>query len=79
MFNIIRKKKGRKRKMPEKLIKEFIGKTCTIILFNNSFGTEVKIIDVEDNWVKVEDKNVIRLINGDLIQNITLVKDKKKK
>ena len=79
MLNIIRKKKGRKRKMPEKLIKEFIGKTCTIILFNNSFGTEVKIIDVEDNWVKVEDKNAIRLINGDLIQDITLVKDKKKK
>ena len=32
-----RKKKGRKRKMPQELMKEFIGKVCTIILFNESF------------------------------------------
>ena len=35
---IKRKKKGRKRKMPQELMKEFIGKVCTIILFNESSG-----------------------------------------
>jgi len=60
--------------MPQELIKEFIGKECTIMLFNDSFGTAGKIIAVEDNWVKVEEKKRIRLLNGDMIKDIILEK-----
>jgi hypothetical protein len=74
-----RKKKGRKRKMPQELIKEFIGKVCTIILFNESFGIQGKIVAIEDNWIKVEEKNKVRLINGDMIRDISIAPDKYQK
>ena len=74
---ITRKRKGRKRKMPQELIKEFIGKVCTIILFNESFGLQGKILAAEENWLKVEEKNgKVRLINGDMIRDITIAADK---
>ena len=67
----------RKRKMPQELIKEFIGKVCTIILFNESFGVQGKILAAEENWLKVEEKNgKVRLINGDMIRDITIAADK---
>ena len=76
---IKRKKKGRKRKMPQELMKEFIGKVCTIILFNDFFGVQGKIVALEDNWIKVEEKNRIRLINGDMVRDISIVPDKHQK
>ena len=63
--------------MPEELMKEFIGKMCTIILFNESFGVQGKILEVEGNWIKVEEKNKIRLINGDMIRDISMSQEKK--
>lgn len=42
--------------MPQELVKEFIGKICTIILFNELFGVQGKIVAVEDNWLKIEEK-----------------------
>ena len=74
-----RKKKGRKRKMPQELMKEFIGKVCTIILFNETFGVQGKIVAVEENWVKVEEKNKVRLINGDMIRDISIAPEKYQK
>lgn len=74
-----RKKKGEKRKMPEELIKDFIGKVCTIILFDESFGVLGKIIAVEGNWIKIEEKNTTRLINGDMIRYISIAPDKYQK
>lgn len=63
--------------MPQELIKEFIGKVCTIILFNESFGIQGKILAAEENWLKVEEKNgKVRLINGDMIRDITIAADK---
>ncbi len=75
-----RKKKGKKRRMPQELIKEFIGQTCSITLLNDLCGVVAKIIAVEENWIKVEEKNnKIRLINGDMIIDISLAPEKKKK
>ncbi len=74
-----RKKKGRERKMPQELMKEFIGKVCTIILFNESFGVQGKIVAVEDNWIKVEEKNKVRIINGDMIRDISIAPEKYQK
>ena len=74
-----RKKKGRKRKMPQEMIKEFMNKVCTISLFNESFGVQGKIVAVEDNWIKVEEKNGNRMINGDMIRDIKLMPEKYQK
>ena len=60
-------------------MKEFIGKVCTIVLFNDSFGVQGKIVALEDNWIKVEEKNRIRLINGDMVRDISIVPDKHQK
>ena len=62
--------------MPQELMKEFIGKICTIILFNESFGIQGKIVAIEDNWIKVEEKNKVRIINGDMIRDISIVHQK---
>ena len=59
---IKRKRKGMKRKMPQELMKEFIGKVCTIILFNDSFGIQGRIVEIEDNWIKVVEKIKLELL-----------------
>lgn len=80
MLGIIQnKRKGRIRKMPTELIKEFIGKVCSISLFNESFGITGKIVALEDNWIKVEEKGTIRLVNGDMIRDIKLMPAKYQK
>ena len=43
------KRKGEKRKMPKEMMQEFMGKVCSISLFNDSFGMVGKIVAVEDN------------------------------
>lgn len=65
--------------MPEELIKEFIGKVCGITLFNESFGITGKIVSVEGNWIKVEEKDTSRLVNGDMIRDIKIMPDKYQK
>ena len=51
-----------KRSMPKELMNEFIGRVCSIVLFNESFGFQGKIVAIEGNWIKVEEKNKVRLI-----------------
>lgn len=65
--------------MPKGLMKEFIGKMCTISLFNESFAVQGKIITIEDNWLKVEEKNKTRIINGDMIRDIAIMPEKYQK
>lgn len=60
--------------MPTEMIKDFIGKDCTITLFNEVGGVQGKIITIEENWVKVEEKKRIRMINGDMIRDIATLK-----
>jgi len=75
MLNIIRRKrKGVKRRMPAEMIKEFIGKDCVIVLFNEVAAVQGKIVALEDNWIKVEEKKRIRIINVDMIRDISMTK-----
>ena len=50
--------------MPMELLKEFIGQTCTVSLFNEISGVQGVILAVEENWIKLEEKKRIRIING---------------
>lgn len=65
--------------MPQELMKEFIGKVCTILLFNDSFGIQGRIVEIEDNWIKVVEKNKVRIINGDMIRDISIAPEKYQK
>lgn len=49
------------------------------MLFNESFGVQGKIVAVENNWIKVEEKNKVRLINGDMIRDILIAPEKYQK
>ena len=60
-------------------MKEFVGKVCSISLFNETFGIVGKIILVEDNWMKVEEKDTLRLVNVDMIRDIKLMPEKYQK
>lgn len=62
--------------MPKEMMQEFMGKVCSIILFNDSFGMTGKIVAMEENWIKVENKKEVRIINGDMIQSISLMPEK---
>lgn len=74
MSNIRRKRKGIKRKMPTEMMKEFIGKECVISLFNEVGGVKGIVLSLEENWIKVEEKKQVRIINGDMIRDIAMAK-----
>ena len=77
MFKIIQKNKRKKgRKMPQELIKEFVGKVCSISLYNDSFGITGRILEIEENWMKVKYKNNIQLVNGDMVIRIEILPEK---
>ena len=65
--------------MPTELMKEFLGKVCAITLFNELSGVTGRIAAVEDNWVKVEEKNRVHLVNGDMIRDIAILPEKYQK
>ena len=69
-----RKHKGEKRKMPTEMLKEFLDKDCTITLFNEIVGVQGRIVAIEENWIKVEEKKRTRIINGDMIRDISISK-----
>lgn len=72
-------RKIRKRKgvllMSNELIKNSVGRVCNIT--GGSLGSNLvkaTIVEVEDNWMKVEAKGKEYLINIDFIQSIVFVK-----
>lgn len=65
----LKKRKGVASMTNEILIK-VIGKFCKIS--TGSLGTNVtgKVIDIKDNWLEVETRKGIEMINADFIQSI---------
>ncbi|MDR7870777.1 MAG: hypothetical protein RIN55_07970 [Tissierellaceae bacterium] len=56
--------------MTNDVIKKYVGRDCRIS--TGSFGTNVvgKIIDVNENWIEVETKKGIEIINAEFVQSI---------
>lgn len=65
--------------MPTELMKDFIDKVCSITLLNELSGITGRIAAVEGNWIKVEEKSRVRLINGDMIRDIAILPEKYQK
>ncbi len=70
------KKKGVKRTMPLEMLNECIGKEVIICVEGELSGFKANVIAIKDNWIKVEEKNNVRLINGDMITQIYIPKKK---
>lgn len=60
--------------MPTEMLKEYLNTDCTITLFNDIGGVQGRIVAVEENWIKFEEKKKIRIINGDMIRDISISK-----
>jgi len=71
-----RKRKGVKQMIPAEMLREFVGKECTISLFNEIGAIQGRLVAMEENWIKVEEKKKIRVINGDMVRDITIAKAK---
>lgn len=68
------KRKG-KTVMPESMLKELLGKTVTVNLFNESLAFKAVVLSYEDGWLKVEEtgkKKVVRIVNCDMIRDIRI-------
>lgn len=63
--------------MPTELLKEYIGRDCIVITLESSgFETSGKLVAIEGNWIKVQGKKNLRIINGDMITEIMIVPEK---
>lgn len=60
--------------MATEMLNDFIGKKVTIFAEGELGGFQGTILAVENNWLKIEDKKTIRLLNADMIMQIQLKK-----
>lgn len=61
--------------MPEKVLKDFINKECTITLVGEEHPEIIgKVLGVEGYWIKIKEKNFKRIINGALVRDIKINK-----
>ncbi len=71
---LLKKRRRGMNTMTNELIKQYVGTNCKIS--TGAYGTTVtgKIIEVNENWIKVETKKSEELINAEFVQNIKVVK-----
>lgn len=65
-------KKKRGNIMTNEVINKYIGKNCKIS--TGSYGTTVvgRIVNINENWIEVETKKGIELVNAEFIQSIKI-------
>lgn len=71
---ILKNRKGSSMKLPTELLKEFIGKECCIRGMIGSDNIVGVVLEVNDGWLKVEEKKKLRLVNSDYIRDISIKK-----
>lgn len=60
--------------MPIELIKDFIDKRCCITLMTSTYFEITGIVkSVEGYWIKVQEDDSLRLVNGALIRDIKVI------
>ena len=58
--------------MSGSMLDQYIGKECVVSLFNEVGAIKGKLMDADNQWVKVETpKKGTQLINRNMIRNIT--------
>ena len=61
--------------MTSKLLSECIGKNVELYGEGGITGFSGKVLAVEENLIKIENKKTIRIINADMIAQIKIKKD----
>ena len=57
--------------MDGSMLDQYMGKECTISLFNEVGAIKGKFMDADIQWVKVDTKKGTQLINRNMVRNIT--------
>ena len=57
--------------MDGSMLDQYMGKECTISLFNEVGAIKGKPMDADIQWVKVDTKKGTQLINRNMVRNIT--------
>jgi len=68
----IRKRKGLK-VLTNEMIKKYKGKRCKIT--TGALGTTVvgKMVEINENWIEIETRKGIEIINSDFIQSVRII------
>lgn len=59
--------------MPIELVKECIGKNCVISLMTGTAEFTGVVQEIEAYWVKIKEKDSVRIINGVAIRDIKII------
>ena len=59
--------------MPTELMKDFIDKECKITLVNEQFEVIGKVIGIESYWIKIQEKDSMRIVNGAMVRDIKIM------
>ena len=59
--------------MDGSMLDQYMGKDCTVSLFNEVGAIKGKLMDADIQWVKVDTKKGTQLINRNMVRNITLI------
>ena len=57
--------------MDGSMLDQYMGKDCTVSLFNVVGAIQGKLMDADIQWVKVDTKKGTQLINRNMVRNIT--------
>ena len=57
--------------MDGSMLDRYMGKDCTVSLFNEVGAIKGKLMDADIQWVKVDTKKGTQLINRNMVRNIT--------
>ena len=57
--------------MDSSMLDQYMGKDCTVSLFNEVGAIKGKLMDADIQWVKVDTKKGTQLINRNMVRNIT--------
>lgn len=69
------RKKGVERKVPVEMLRSYIGKKVTVVCSGAGMGFEGVIVKVEDNWLMLEGKKHIQIVNCDAVNYINIKKE----
>ena len=61
--------------MPTEMLRAYIGKKVTIVCTGSAMGFEGVIVRVEDNWIMLEGKKHIQIVNCDAVNYINIKKE----
>jgi hypothetical protein len=62
--------------MPNELLQSLVGKVCNFSVGPLESFRKVKVVEVAEHWIRVQDGNRQRLINSEYVTSVQIVKEK---